>query len=106
MIEEDLDKFPVLKKAIEHFKETGGKSEEPGCIPNFVYFFKKMHFKFDQDPDEMFGWDSETADDFWSWGSNSRWANTASMWIEDHLEECIEIAIELAKEFGDLDLED
>lgn len=101
----DLDKFTVLKKAIEHFKETGGRSEEDGCIPHFVYFFKQMHFRFGQDPDEMFNWDKETSEDFWSWGHNSRWAHTACMWIEDHLEECIEKAIELAKEYGDLDLE-
>lgn len=101
----DLDKFPVLKKAVEHFKETGGRSEEDGCIPNFVYFFKQMNFRFDQDPDEMFGWDSETKEDFWSWGHNSRWAHTACMWIDDNFEECIEKAIELAKEYGDLDLE-
>lgn len=101
----DLDKFPVLKKAIEHFKETGGMSEEPDCIPHFVYFFKQKIYRFDLDPDLVFEWDSETAEDFWSWGHNSRWAHTACMWIEDHLEECIEEAIELAKKYGDLDLE-
>ena len=101
----DLNNYPNLKKALRDYIDNEGDSEQKGHIPKFVYFFKKMYMLHGIDLDALFDWPEDIAEDFWTWGSNSRWAHTGSMWIEDHLEECIELALELAEQYGDLDLD-
>jgi len=101
----DLNYYPNLKKALRSYIDNEGKSEQSGHIPKFVYFFKKMCNEKGLDPDEIFEWPEDIAEDFWTWGHNSRWAHTGSVWIEDHLEECIQLAIELAEQYGDIDLD-
>lgn len=99
---EDLKKYPHLYGAVWRFVVSGGKSEEVGHIPDFVYFFKKLYTDYGIEPDEMFDWDTDTSEDFGSWGSNSRWSNTAWCWIQEHLDECIQTAIDYAEMYGDI----
>ena len=98
----ELNKYPNLKKALRFYIDHEGDSEKEGHIPLFVYFFKQMYNEHDIDLDALFDWSEEISEDFWSWGHNSRWAHTGSMWIEDHLDECIELALDLANQYGDL----
>lgn len=101
---EDLKEYPQLYGAVCRFIESGGKSEQDGHIPNFVYYFKKLYKDHGVDPDEMFEWDKDTSEDFWTWGWNSRWAHTAWCWIQDNLDECIQTARDYAEIYGDIDL--
>lgn len=101
---ERLKAYPVLEQAVNYFIEHKGESEESGCIPRYTYFFKQKYLDNNVDPDEMFGWDEKTSEDFWSWGSNSRWSNTATCYILSEFSKCIDIALDLADEYGDLKL--
>lgn len=103
---EQLKNFPVLNKAIQSFIKNKGESEEQGCIPHYTYFFKQKYLNNGIDPDEMFGWSEQISEDFWSWGSNSRWANTVTCHIHSKFKHCVDIAIDLAEQYGDLDLTD
>lgn len=99
---ERLKAYPVLEKAVNHFMTSKGESEEPGCIAHFVYFFKQKYLDNGVNPDDMFGWDEQTSEDFWSWGSNSRWSNTVTCYILSEFSRCVDIALDLADEYGDL----
>lgn len=99
---ERLKAYPVLEKAVNYFMTSEGQSEESGCIPHLVYFFKQKYLDNGIDPDEMFGWDEETSEDFWSWGGNSRWSNTVTCYILSKFSKCIDIALDLADNYGDL----
>lgn len=97
-----LNKFPNLYFAIESFIRNKGCSEEYGCIPHFTWFFKQKYLKYNIDPDDMFKWSKGISQDFWSWGSNSRWAHVATSYIHSRFNTCVNIAIELAEEYVDL----
>ena len=99
---ERLKAYPVLEKAVNYFMTSKGQSEESGCIPHFVYFFKQKCLDNNVNPDEMFGWDEETSEDFLSWGSNSRWTNTVTCYILSKFSECVDIALDVADNYGDL----
>ena len=99
----ELDKYPHLKSYVESYK----KGEcEPSQISSLAYFFKRMCHDHDLDEQELFGWDDEIAEDFYSWGHNSRWANTFEWFLAENLDFCIDIAIELVKEYGDREIYD
>ena len=99
-----LKEYPNLNSYVQSFIKNNGVPEETGCISNLVYFFKKMCTKYNLDEEVLFDWDKETADDFYSWGSGSRWANTFASYLDCNFNKCIKIAIDLADEYGDLDL--
>lgn len=101
---ERLKAYPVLEEAVNHFIKYRGEPEEKGCIAHYTYFFKQKYLDNNVDPDEMFGWSNATSEDFWSWGSNSRWANTVACYIQSKFSKCLDIALDLADNYGDLNL--
>ena len=99
-----LNEYPNLKKYVESFIKNNGDSEDSECIPHFVYWFKMQCINNDLNEDSVFCWDEDYSEDFYSWGHNSRWANTAWNYILNNFALCVEIALDLAKEHGDLNL--
>ena len=102
--EETLEQYPNLNKYVNSFIENEGYPEETGHISNLVYFFKRMCIDNNLNEEELFQWTKEEADDFYTWGHNSRWANMFAYYLECNFNKCISIALALAKRYGDINL--
>lgn len=103
--QKELAAYPNLNKYVASYIKNNGRSEKPGCISDLVYFFKMMCLNNNLNEEELFSWDEETATDFYTWGSNSRWANTFDSYLDSNFVICINIALDLVKQYGDIDLE-
>lgn len=103
----ELEKYPHLKKAVEHYYETGGQPEHEHCLPNLIVWIRHNIEDecCDLEPAEFFGMDEETKEDFWSWGHNSRWSNTFWSYLDKHFNYCVEQCMELACVMEDFDVE-
>ena len=99
-----LNKYPNLTKAVKHYEDTDGDSEHEGYLPNLIVWIRQV-LPIDIDPAEYFEMDDETAEDFYSWGHNSRWNHTFRDWLDSGFEFCVEKCIDLAEEYGDYDIE-
>lgn len=95
---EKLKDYPRLKKYAKHFEKTRGDSEIAGFLPFIVIWFrdlfKEAGINDGQVPIE-FEMDDDTAEEFWSWGHNSRYANVFTQYLLDNLDFCIDIALQI-----------
>lgn len=96
---ETLKQYPVLNAVITEYIMLDGGSVMPGHLPTYIFWLRR-HLN-NVDIDEFLGWDETWQDDFYSWGSNSRWANTFTAWVNSHFSDMVDNAIYLAKEYGD-----
>ena len=67
--------FKFLDRYVESFKALQGGSEEPCKLPYLVVYFRIALDKLgitDSDVPAFFRWPKYRAEDFWSWGHNSR----------------------------------
>ena len=105
-----LKQYPKLEAAINEYIKLNGRSKTPGHLSDFVYWLRcKIEKYFDGDPSSITCWpnaeDNENEidwdEDFWSWGHNSRWGNTFTIWVAENFNDMVNSAIELAKEYGD-----
>lgn len=101
-LETELEKYPYLKSYVKAF--INDEEDTTEFIPSLIYFFKKICVDHELDEAELFEWDEETTQDFYSWGHNSRWANTFWAFLVENFDHCIEVAIWLAKVYGDKDI--
>ena len=96
---EKLKDYPNLKRYASYF-EKNKDSEEAGFLPYIVIWFRDL-FKEADIGDELvpilFEMDDEVAEDFWSWGHNSRYSNVFSWWILDDLDFAIDVALQIIK---------
>lgn len=97
----ELGKYPYFKSYVESYKN--GECANL-CITQLAYFFKRMCLDNNLDEQELFNWDNDVAEDFYSWGSNSRWANTFEWWLSENLDTAVKIGLELCAEYGDRDI--
>ena len=63
LLDLNLLNYPNLRNYVYSYMEREGASEKPGCIPLFVYFFKKTILENGLDPDEIFEWPKEISDE-------------------------------------------
>ena len=101
----ELDKYPNLKGAVEHFYNTDGQPEHKDKLPNLIVWIRQVLDLAGEDAAEYFEMPEETAEDFYSWGHNSRWSNTFWLFLENHFNWCVGLCIDLADEYGDYDIE-
>lgn len=99
-----LEQYPHLKQYVEKFIENDGRPDNPGYLSDLVFYFRCMIEDNGLDEDEVFGWDKNTSEDFYSWGHNSRWANTVDYYICSHFKKCIDIILQLTEDYGDINL--
>lgn len=100
----ELGKYPHLKEYFEHFERTGGVPEKREYLPFLVIWIRTIVEKHRIDPTAFFKMDAETADEFFSWGRNSRWANAFCSHVECNMEMVLEKCLELADTYGDIDV--
>ena len=103
--QDKLKNYPNLKRIVQSFIAHNGESEEQGCLAKFTYFFKLMCLNNNLDEDAVFGWNKETSEDFYSWGHNSRWIHTAQTYILSNFNQCVNVAIDLVEDYGDIDVD-
>lgn len=110
-----LKQYPKLEAAINEYIELNGRSRTPGHLSDFIYWLRcKIEKYFDGDPGHITCWPNAESieceglenevdwdEDFWSWGHNSRWANTFTLWVDENFNDMVNSAIELAEEYGD-----
>lgn len=104
-IKDQLENYPNLKKYVEHYIETNGEPENEGCISNLVYYFKLQCLNHNLNEAKVFKWDNRTYRDFYSWGHNSRWAHTFDSYLHNNFQDAVEIGINLAEKYGDIDVD-
>lgn len=98
----ELKKYPNLRKYALHFARTEGDHEEQGYLPFLVIWFRELFKKAGISDDEvpmLFGYDEESDDaqDFWSWGHNSRYNHTFSMWLEQDIDYAIGLIFDIIR---------
>lgn len=96
-----LDQFPYLKEYLTHYYETGGESEKAGLLPKFIVWIRDILDGTDIDPAQFFDMDEETAEDFYTWGHNSRWNITFRGHLDCDPEQTLDKCLALAERFGD-----
>lgn len=89
-----MKKYKYLHQYVRNFLRNEGCSEHPQYLPLVVIYFRealdKLHIPDDEVP-SIFGWDDETADDFFSWGHNSRWNHTFSCMLYANIDEYVDL---------------
>lgn len=101
----ELDQYPNLKGAVEHFYNTDGQPEHEGKLPNLIVWIRQVLENESDDAPEYFEMSERQTEDFYSWGHNSRWSNTFWVFLENHFNWCVALCIDLAREYGDYDIE-
>jgi len=104
-IQDQLESYPNLKKYVEHYIETDGEPEDEGCISNLVCYFKLQCLKHNLNETKVFKWNKKISDDFYTWGTNSRWSNTFDTFLYYNFQYVVEIGISLAEKYGDIDVD-
>ena len=106
----DISKYPNLERYYKHFEETNGKSERnDNGFPNFIIWIRLVVEPEEgewTDPAKFFELDDDDAEDFNSWGHNSRWAHVFLPFALHNMEFVKEKCIELAEKHGDPNVEE
>ena len=97
----EMEKYPNLNKYFRFFIENPGDTEDPGFLPRLIGWIRTHVDAYDLDAAELFDMDEDTAEDFYTWGHNSRWANTFTSYIECDPNLALERCLRLARRYGD-----
>lgn len=101
----ELEQYPNLRKAVEHFYDTDGEPEHEGKLPNLIVWIRQVLENESEDAAEYFEMSERQAEDFYSWGHNSRWGNTFYAFLCEHFNYCVAVCMNMADEYGDFDVE-
>lgn len=88
------NQWKYLDSYVKSFKKNEGCSEQPTLLPYLVIYFRQAFEKLgvgDVDVPEYFNWDDETAEEFFSWGHNSRWNHVFTYMLLQNLKEYVNI---------------
>ena len=102
-----LNNYPNVQRYVADYIETEGASPGGTRLPNLIIWFRETLERNGVDVPNFFEWSEEWVEDFYSWGSNSRWANTFRNWLSfDELEYQLETIANIAEEYGDPNIEE
>lgn len=99
-----LAQYPYLNQYVNEYIINNGQSKTVGILSALTFFFKMMCINNNLNEMLLFDWDEETAQDFYTWGSNSRWSNTFNAYLATNFNKCIDIALDLVENYGDSDI--
>lgn len=91
-VKRDLWKY--LNSYVKSYKDNEGYPEHPHYLPMLVIYFRYAFDKLginDVEVTDLLDWDEETAEDFLTWGHNSRYSHTFNSMLFDHLEEYVDL---------------
>lgn len=92
--EEELDQYPDLKEAV--IKTFVTKDYPSDQLSPLTVWFRIKEEDEGYPLIENLDWDEETLEDFYSWGSNSRWAFNFEPDLMANPKDYIELAIQIA----------
>lgn len=92
-----VERHHELHRCVVDFIKNNGTNPKPGYLTDLTVFIRNL----DLDEPEFFGWDDEVADDFYSWGHNSRYANVLEPMLYRDLEQHVEYLVDLLDDFED-----
>lgn len=96
----ELDSYPNLKEAIDasFIKHKWDKTK----LSPLTIWYRLMSEEKDCDLVYALDWNEETEEEFYSWGTNSRWLCVFEQEMFSDQNSYAETALNLAKEYGDL----
>jgi len=102
-----LNNYPNVQRYVADYIETEGASPDGTRLPNLIIWIRETLEKNGVDVPNFFEWEEDWAEDFHSWGRNSRWGVTFRNWLSfDELEYHLETIANIAEEYGDPDIEE
>lgn len=81
-LRERIKQYPELERCVQDFIVNDGCNPDPLYLTDLTVYIRKL----DVDEPELFGWDEDTAEDFYTWGHNSRYANVLEPMLRCDLE--------------------
>ena len=104
-IRKELKNYKNLRRYALHFDRTEGSAEQGGYLPYLVIWFRELFKKANIDDGQvpqLFGYDedSDEAQDFWTWGHNSRYNHTFCVWLEQDIDYALNLAFDLMEEYN------
>ena len=101
---DELSKYPNLARYYRHFEEHHGEGEVSGWMPKLITWIRTI-VEPDEgewiDPVQAFGMEEYDAEEFCSWGHNSRWWNVFWPFAASDMERTRESCLLLAEKHGD-----
>ena len=94
---QELEKFPDLRDAIAH-TFVYNDYDKKYLSPLVVWFREKEDNGYPVI--EAADWDDDTLDEFYSWGSNSRWSSVFESEVFKNAGYYIGLALEIAREYN------
>ena len=96
-IKDRLKMFSNLSRYVKHFEKTEGGNEKDSYLPYVVIWFRELLDKagYEDDAPEVFGFDEDETEEFYSWGHNSRWNHVFATWLESNMDFALETAFDL-----------
>lgn len=105
----DLSKYPNLERYFNDYVESDGALLEDCRLPNLIMWIRLL-VEPDKgewtDPTEFFEMEDDDAEEFCSWGSNSRWKNVFMPLVMTDPEFFKRKCLELAETKGDPNVEE
>lgn len=78
--------FKNLDRYVKNFEK---ENESDRYLPKLAVYIREFLHIIELDPAEFFGWEDDIAEDFYSWGHNSRWANTFLPMLQANLDDYV-----------------
>lgn len=96
-IKDRLKMFPNLSRYVKNFEKSEGGNEKDSYLPYVVIWFRELLDKagYEDSVPELFGFDEDDTEEFYSWGHNSRWNHVFATWLETNMDFALEIAFNL-----------
>jgi hypothetical protein len=91
---ERLEFFPKLKEVVEDFIENDGMNPNPLLLTPLTVYIRQLQV----DEPSLFEWDEDTAEDFYTWGHNSRYSNVLEPMLIMNFEFSIEHLLDWLEE--------
>ena len=81
-----IAEYPELDRCVRDFIANNGHNPNPLYLSDLTVYVRRLNI----DEPELFGWDEETTEDFYTWGHNSRYGHVLepmmAMDLEHHVE--------------------
>lgn len=102
-----LNKYPNVQRYVADYISNEGAGPGGTRLPNLIIWFRLTLEENGVDIPRFFDWDDEFTEEFYSWGSNSRWGNAFRGWLStEELEYQIDTIVKIAETFGDPDVDE
>ena len=106
---EDITKYPNLERYFNHFDDTYGQKENKESLPYLIVWVRLLVEPEEgewTDPTIFFEMDDDETEQFFSWGSNSRWKNVFWDFALNNIDLVKDKCLELAGKYGDPNVEE